>query len=102
MLARRAKPREPLALWLVVNPFAWGDYDAAVVAAETQGHARLTHPLGPSMRWTGAVWLHTGTDGQTHHTPFIWPAPADLEVTLIGYALADREPGIIVSDSGGR
>lgn len=56
----------------------WDTYDSAVVAAESEKAARLTHPAGVS--WDGKKGDYDGT----------WCAVTDVKATLLGISV----PGI--------
>jgi hypothetical protein len=58
-------------------------YDAAIVAAETEGEARNIHPSGDG--WP--------TDGDY----YTWTKPSDVTATYIGEAADGTQPGVILA-----
>ncbi len=71
-----------LKLWLVSRRGVdYDQYDAFIVAAETEEDAKATHPSGNAAEWN---W-------------FTWPAYAALQVRLIGEAAPGIEAGVVLA-----
>ena len=77
----------------------WDSYAGCVVCAPDEASARLIHPSSlPSWQWDpkreawrafyGGIWLENKD----------WCNPEDVQVVLVGQALPDRGPGVILSD----
>ena len=61
-------------------------YDSAVVAAETEEAARLTHPGGETDGWWTSRWYLS-----------CWAEPQEVLVSYIGEAAPNTKPGVIVT-----
>jgi hypothetical protein len=69
-------------------------FDSAVVVAESEDAARLTHPRGNQVWSHGReVWFWRGTreEGRRHE----WCRPDEVKVVHIGTALEGEEPGVV-------
>lgn len=75
-----------LKLFLVHNPTSEGYYDtfdSMVVAAKSEEDARQWHPYG---KYPDTEWNNSGGE---------WCKPEQTEVTYIGIATDNIEPGVI-------
>ena len=84
-----------MKLWLIArtDTIGYDDYDSAVVAAETEEAARVTHPAGVAV-WQNEKWDRP--DGGYYYGGD-WAAPATLTVTLVGEAVEGTPPGVILA-----
>jgi hypothetical protein len=76
-----------MKLWLISQSVNTGydTYDGAVVAAETEEAARLTHP---------STYPDSGWPKRLDPYP-VWSLLQDVTVELIGEALDGTKPGVI-------
>ena len=65
---------------------SYDTYDAAIVAAETEGEARAIHPSGHNDGWE--------EDGSR---PWNWALPAEVTATYIGESADGTQPGVILA-----
>lgn len=76
----------PLSIWLI-SQSANDNYDTfsdAVVIAETEERARLTHPDRNTKDWNGKARSYDD-----------WTAAENVSAKLIGTALPDAKPGVV-------
>ena len=61
----------------------YDEYDSAVVFAESEDKARMTHPMsGPD--WNGNISAYDS-----------WVKPEDVTVTILGVAISHELPSVI-------
>ena len=83
-----------MKLWLLTQPkspgFSYDTYDSCVVAAETIEQAKDIHPRrGAPQFW----WLDSDEFGPLDS----WAHPKHITAQLLGEALPDTQPGVILA-----
>ncbi len=69
-----------------------GDYEAVVVAAISERHAREIHPSGIH-QWDGRQWVYGGRPRPDNG----WLPPNQVDVKLLGEADPSIAPGVVYS-----
>lgn len=84
-----------MKLWLLAQTenTGWDTYDSAVVAAETEDAARMTHPYGNYVwREKERLWR---SKGGHHWTLNVWATPESVTVKYIGEAAPGTNASVI-------
>ena len=89
-----------MKLWLIEQSKSkhYNRYTGAVVAAETEEDARLTHP-GSSGVWDGNAWYTVGCFSKHLVDPTEWTDPEYVTVKLLGET--NQESGVILASTIG-
>lgn len=80
-----------MKLWLILQDVnnGYDTYDSAVVCAETEDAARMTHPSYLALVWEKRCWMRDGYEDDS------WAPPSEVKVRYIGEAAPGVTAGVV-------